>query len=84
MAGFTLTEFRKIVEACYEGADAEALDGSALNTDFSDLGYDSIVMYEIAMRIQDDFPVTIPDERLDDLRTPAAMIAFVDAQVKVA
>jgi act minimal PKS acyl carrier protein len=79
MSGFTLTEFRKVVEACLEGADAAALDESTVDTDFGDLGYDSLVVYEIAMRVQDEYRVTIPDEAFDDLRTPAAFIAYVDA-----
>lgn len=81
MAGFTLTDLRQVVAQCFEGADAEALDAAALDTRFTDLGYDSIVVYEIVVRIQDDHGVSIPDEALDELDTPGALIAYVDARV---
>jgi minimal PKS acyl carrier protein len=84
MAGFTLTEFRQIVDQCYEGADAGVLDESALETEFDDLGFDSIVVYEITVRIQDDFGVAISDDELDGLTTPGAFIAFVDAKIPAA
>lgn len=81
MAGFTFHDFQRIVAKCFEGADAEALDETALDTSFGDLGYDSLVVYEIAVRIQDEYDVTIPDEALDELKTPGALIAYVDARV---
>lgn len=81
MAGFTLNEFRGIVAKCFEGADAAALDEAALGTEFDDLGYDSIVVYEIAVRIQDDHGVDIPDEALDEIKTPGAFIEYVAARV---
>ncbi|MEU1404344.1 phosphopantetheine-binding protein [Streptomyces sp. NPDC005728] len=81
MSGFTLTEFQQVVELCFEGADVTALDETVLGTEFGDLGYDSLVVYEIAMRIQDEYRVAIPDEAFDDLRTPGAFIAYVDARI---
>ncbi|MFF1443678.1 acyl carrier protein [Streptomyces sp. NPDC058295] len=82
MSGFTLTEFQKVVELCFEGgADLTALDETVLGTDFGDLGFDSLVVYEIAMRVQDEYRVAIPDEAFDDLRTPGAFIAYVDARI---
>jgi minimal PKS acyl carrier protein len=81
MADFTLTEFREIVAQCFESTDAAVLDESALGTEFSDLGYDSLVVYEIAMRIQDDYGVPVPDEALDELKTPGAFIDYVAARM---
>ncbi|MBP2585749.1 acyl carrier protein [Streptomyces sp. PvR006] len=83
-AAFTLAEFRVIVDACFDGAEAAALEESVLDTEFTDLGYDSLTVYEIVVRIQDDFPVTVPDEKLDELKTPAALIAYVSDQLAVA
>lgn len=81
MSGFTITEFQKVVELCFEGADVVSPDESALHTDFGDLGFDSLVVYEIAMRVQDEYHVAIPDEAFDELSTPAAFIAYVDARM---
>jgi acyl carrier protein len=42
------------------------------------------VVYEIVTRIQDDFGVSVPDERLDDLKTPASLIGYIRDQLAAA
>ncbi|MED7950328.1 MULTISPECIES: acyl carrier protein [unclassified Streptomyces] len=84
MAGFTLTDFQQIVAKCFEGTDGGELDAASVDSEFGDLGYDSIVVYEIAVRIQDDYGVAIPDEDLDDLKTPADFIAYIGARIPAA
>ncbi|MFC8075118.1 acyl carrier protein [Streptomyces sp. NPDC057307] len=81
MSAFTLTEFKKIVELSYEKEAAGALDATALDTTFTDLGYDSLTVYEFVTRIQDDYDVTVPDDDLDALDTPGALIAYVDDRI---
>lgn len=82
MSAFTLTEFKKIVELSYESEAAAALDAAALDTTFTDLGYDSLTVYEFVTRIQDDYGVSVPDEALDALDTPGALIAYVDDRTR--
>ncbi|MGW8886160.1 acyl carrier protein [Streptomyces sp. NPDC055749] len=81
MADFTITEFRDVVSACFGGATSEEIKDSTLDTEFTDLGFDSLTVYEIVLRIQDDFGVTIPDEELDELKTPSALIQHVRGQL---
>ncbi|MEW2495468.1 MULTISPECIES: acyl carrier protein [Streptomyces] len=86
MATFTVADLKTIVGAC--GVDAEeaaALDDpSALDTAFDDLGFDSLLVYEIVTRIQDGFPVLVPDEELDGIGTPAALIGYVNERLTTA
>ncbi len=84
MADFTITEFRDVVSACFGGATGEEIKDSTLDTEFTDLGFDSLTVYEIVLRIQDDFGVSIPDEELDELRTPASLIQHVRGQLTAA
>jgi act minimal PKS acyl carrier protein len=85
MAAFTFTDFKTIVGACgVDQAETASLGESALDTEFDDLGYDSLLVYEIVMRIQDDFPVSVPDEELNDLKTPGALITYVNTQLAAA
>lgn len=81
MAAFTLAEFRTLVGKCFDAQDVVALDEAAVSTEFKELGYDSIGVYEIAVRVQDEYGVDIPDEDFERLTTPAAFIAYVDARV---
>ncbi|MBO1332639.1 acyl carrier protein [Streptomyces sp. VRA16 Mangrove soil] len=81
MSAFTLDEFRTLVDDTLDSEAAAALDETSLDTTFTDLGYDSLTVFELVTRIQDDFPVTISDEQLDELKTPAALIAYVAARL---
>ncbi|GHB26331.1 acyl carrier protein [Streptomyces umbrinus] len=81
MAEFTITEFQSVVNACFDGATSEEIKDSTLHTEFTDLGFDSLTVYEIVTRIQDDFKVSVPDEQLDELTTPAALIQYVQGQL---
>ncbi|MET9254999.1 acyl carrier protein [Streptomyces sp. NPDC048182] len=81
MADFTLNDLRTVVAACSEAADAEALEDAALDTEFADLGFDSLTVYEIVTRIQDDWEVSVPDETLDELKTPRALLDHVRGQL---
>lgn len=82
MTMFTLSELKKILEQCQE--DASTLEESTLDSTFKDLGYDSLTVYELVTRIQDDYAVSLPDETLDELTTPAALIAYVNGQLAAA
>jgi act minimal PKS acyl carrier protein len=82
MAAFTLTEFKAIVTACgVDEAETATLGDSALDSEFDDLGYDSPLVYEIVMRLQDDYPVTVPDEEFNELKTPGGLITYVNSQL---
>ncbi len=78
MAGFSLSEFKKIADACIPARDATELDESRLDSDLTELGYDSLTVYEIATRIQDELAIRIPDEQLEVLKTPRAFIEYVN------
>ncbi|CAL9411179.1 Acyl carrier protein [Streptomyces sp. enrichment culture] len=77
MTDFTFSEFKSVVDACFEGAGGHELVEARVDAEFTELGFDSLSVYEIVTRIQDDFGVSVPDERLDDLTTPALMIGYV-------
>lgn len=78
MGAFALPELKKIVDATHDGAE---LDETALDTTFGDLGLDSLTVFEIVVRIQDEYAVTVPDEELDELNTPGALITYVEARL---
>ncbi|MFE6780331.1 acyl carrier protein [Streptomyces sp. NPDC057702] len=80
MATFTLTELKRIVTACLDDEQADALDG-ALDTTFADLGYDSLTVYEIATRVQDGFGVAVSDDDLDGLKTPRDLLDHVSSRL---
>lgn len=59
-----------------EGVD---LDGDVLDTDFVELGYDSLALLQVIGRIQREYGVEIPDDAAADAETPRALLAVVNA-----
>lgn len=47
-----------------------------------DLGADSLDVVELLMSFEDEFKVSIPDEKLDDLKTLPQIVALIDEYKK--
>jgi act minimal PKS acyl carrier protein len=73
----TIDDLRTILVACAGESDG-VLDGDIRDMDFDELGYDSLALMETAARIRSDFGVTIPDERIAELRTPGEILDLVN------
>ena len=58
------------VKAIFEEQLGVSQDEMQLDTNFKDdLGVDSLDLYEIVMKIEDEFDVEIPAEELEDVAT---------------
>lgn len=80
MASFTLDDLQAILDKCLPDDEAQPIREDNADVEFSELGYDSLVMAELAVRLRDDYGYKIADETLDGLLTPAALAAYL-AQV---
>lgn len=49
-----------------------------MDTSFAELGYDSLAVYELMTRLQDDTGIPISDEDIEAIETPAQVIAFIN------
>ncbi|MBE7073684.1 MAG: acyl carrier protein [Clostridiales bacterium] len=47
-----------------------------------DLGADSLDVVELLMSFEDEFKVSIPDEKLEELKTIPQIVAIIDEYVK--
>jgi act minimal PKS acyl carrier protein len=81
MSQLTLNDLREIMRRCAGVDDEVDLDGAIEDTNFTDLGYDSLAVMEIHARIQQDYGVSIPEDLQADLATPAATVEFVNEQL---
>ena len=79
----TMDELREILIECAGEDEAAALRGDIAEVEFEDLGYDSLALMETAARIKQRFGVTIPDEEIAELRTPATVLAAVNGALAV-
>jgi acyl carrier protein len=48
-----------------------------IDESFSDMGVDSIIALELIMRLEREFGITIPDNRMGELQSPRATVAIV-------
>lgn len=74
----TLDDLRRILR---EGAGADEnvdLDGEILDTEFTDLGYDSLALLETASRISREYAVALEDDIILAARTPRDLIKVVN------
>lgn len=83
MPKYTLEDFRTTLRDCTGLEDHSDLEGDIIDTEFTDLGFDSLLVYEIATRLQDEYKVTIPDDAIDDLKTPRGFIDYLNERLPV-
>ncbi|GAB1338466.1 acyl carrier protein [Streptomyces sp. E-15] len=79
---FTIDDLKRILR---EGAGADEtvdLDGDILDTDFEELGYESLALLETGGRIEREFGITLDDDVFTDARTPRALLGVVGEQLK--
>lgn len=83
MSQLTLDHLKQILRSCAGVDESIDLDGDILDTPFSDLGYDSLAVLEVASRIQQEFKVLISDDAAFRMDTPRVMIECVNQLVEV-
>ena len=79
---FTLDDLKRIL---LEGAGADEgvdLDGDILDTDFEELGYESLALLETAGRIEREYALALDDDVFTDNPTPRGLIAAVNTHLK--
>jgi minimal PKS acyl carrier protein len=78
MTEFTVADLIQIMRACAGVDDAVGLGDDVAETEFEQLGYDSLALLETASRVSREYGVTLPEEELAEIRTPAAFVALVN------
>nr|BAJ52705.1 putative acyl carrier protein [Streptomyces sp. TA-0256] len=81
MREFTVADFQKNVDACVGVDEAITFDETTMDVEFTDLGLDSLAIYEVFTRLEEDLGFPIPDEDLDGLKTLGAVLAYVHGRL---
>jgi minimal PKS acyl carrier protein len=81
MDRFTMDELRKTIDSCLGSDRTESLTDATADTDFDDLGYDSLSIYEFVTALQDNLHISITDEEIEGLRTPRVVIDFINRRL---
>lgn len=81
MADFTLETLKEAVDECLGTEDATSLTPAKLDSEFGELGYDSLAVYEIATRLEDTLKISIPDYDIDEMKTPRSLIDYINRRL---
>jgi act minimal PKS acyl carrier protein len=84
MSGITVDDVRRILRACAGEPDAIAMEAEFGEITFEEMGYDSLARLEMAARIQQEFLVAIPEDKVDELHTPDAVVTYVGPRLSAA
>lgn len=79
---FTIADLKRIL---LEGAGAEEgvdLDGDILDTDFEELGYESLALLETGGRIEREYGISLDDDVFTDNRTPRTLVDAINNHLK--
>lgn len=73
--------FEKVKVILAEQLDVEE-DSITLDTNLEDdLGVDSLEVFDILMSIEDEFEVEVPDEEIENIRTVAELVSFIEGNI---
>ena len=78
MTMFTLEDVRRILQSCAGAPEGDGLDGDFADTPFTDLGYDSLALLEMAAHVQQEFGIRIHDDAIEEMTTPRAAVDYVN------
>ena len=79
MSEFTQQDLKRILEGPGNEADEAVWESAAiLDTPFTDLGFDSLALLEMAVCIEREYKVQVPEDTVDDLQTPRLVLEFVN------
>ncbi|TCP56793.1 act minimal PKS acyl carrier protein [Tamaricihabitans halophyticus] len=82
MPKFTLDDLRRTLRES-TGIDEEVdLDGDIADTEFVELGYDSLALLQVASEVERSYGVPIPGEQLAQLTTPGSVVTFINEQLQ--
>ena len=81
MSSFTLAELRELMRSATGVDEGVDLDGDISDIEFSELGYDSLAVLELASQIQRKHGVRIPDDLVAEMNTPAVAVKLVNSLV---
>jgi act minimal PKS acyl carrier protein len=84
MNPLTLTELREIMRACVGDEPSAQVDGDILDRTFTDLSFDSLALLEVAARIQETYRIPVPDEAVEQMKTPRDVVDYVNLQLTAA
>ncbi|NGO67598.1 acyl carrier protein [Streptomyces boncukensis] len=78
---FTTKQLVDLLRECAGEDEAVDLDGDILDLAFTDLGYDSLALFNTVSRIERDYAVELPEDVVGEAGTPRQLLDLVNAGI---
>ncbi|MCC8246326.1 acyl carrier protein [Saccharothrix luteola] len=78
---FTIDDLKRILREGAGTDEAVDLDGDIAESDFEELGYESLALLETGGRIEREYGISLDEDALADARTPAALVDLVNSHL---
>jgi len=75
---FTIDDLKRILLEGAGAAESVDLDSDILDTEFEQLGYESLALLETSSRIEREYGITLTDTVLADATTPRVLLDVVN------
>jgi minimal PKS acyl carrier protein len=79
MPRFTLDDLKQVLRDAAGEDESVDLDGGIMDTEFGELGYDSLAILETASHIERGLGVQLPEDEVGKQQTPREFIEFVNS-----
>nr|ADG86317.1 acyl carrier protein [Streptomyces sp. SANK 61196] len=80
-SSMTFDDLKAIMSRSTGELDGQELTEADLGTTFTEIGYDSLAVLEIASQIQREYGLQIPDEAIETMNTPKDVIDYVNTSL---
>lgn len=72
-----LDQLLQILSEC-SGDDQATAHDDVIDREFDELGYDSLVLLEMTAQLKHRYDIDIPEDAIRDLKTPRAVLDYVN------
>ncbi|MEV5985402.1 acyl carrier protein [Streptomyces sp. NPDC052051] len=80
----TFDDLKQVITTAVGDGLAEELEESRIAVAFTEIGYDSLAVLEIASQIQRQYGLKIPDEAIEEMDSPQAVLDYVNGRLATA
>ncbi|MFJ9721242.1 acyl carrier protein [Streptomyces sp. NPDC101209] len=78
---FTLEDLKRTLREAAGVSEGVDLDGDILDTEFEEIGYESLALLEAGSLIEREYGIALDEEAVGEATTPRAFIDVVNAQL---
>ncbi|MGA5299721.1 acyl carrier protein [Nucisporomicrobium flavum] len=80
MSQLTIADLAELLRSTTGSGEKVTDYGAFAQTEFAELGYDSLALLEAASRLQREHGVTLSDLEISELHTPGELLALVQSR----